>query len=618
MNKLFDLENLEANIKDKEYKEILLVLSYNKENTILIFPLDIDIKSYTSLSSNSSSTPSSPVDIKVKENIKIIYKELLSINGYKTIKENFISVKDPELTDKKEIISNLNMLKKIIDSFSLENYDNIINELDVVILLSSFKFFFNLNLISFIKISLEILINKITNDKFFLMESSSKASIYISLIDSIAVIQKELLQIKCSSNQILKKINSLMSIYDECIKILILILIAIEKVELELFVDTIKNRYFIDIKEINIDDIEIPDDKNYETYGVTSIAFKLLINIMKILFITLINNEIISINDKPDIIKNIVISQKNNKKIRLKCLSDNNILCVLINLSQEIFKIYDSLIQSNVLARAYNQVNIEKDDYDVVLKIVKLYIEIQKDYNVIESLSASSLIDKINNINIIDFNSHSNINRDYDYNNNNNIASVHNSDDKISSVSAEINDQSVIQGFKQEIEAYQISIKDKNNHIKELIEENSELNNKVKEIRESSDKVISDFEIKIESLTKRNDNYENTLGQLLSKIKSILKNDDIDIDDEIFALLDKLQDIYVSNKSELERIKKNQNFLFPYKKLLLFKLISFNCKSIDTADSIDIKGKFNIDYGNDNDKYEAFSDDELDKLICKL
>lgn len=320
----------------------------------------------------------------------IIYKELTRNRLDELDKKNHYFKDDIHL-DRDKITSQLLLLQRIIDSHSIESLkDDIITKMvDYV------PFFLTLNLISLVDLILNLIRNLITENKLFIYSNEDKEKIYIGITHTIALIQKELISIKCSNNDFLQLINSLMKLYNKSINIIFSILISINKTELELFISNIKKEY------LKIDDAN-DKENNFASFISNDMDYYLLINLLKIIIITLINNREISFNDKLDILKDLVIND--NKVIRINTCNNSNQFSFL-DISHEMFTFFDKSIYSSVLTQAYNSVIImNKNNFNNHIKIVRVILDLSENDNTL-CLDQIALTDKLNTFDkLFDFN----------------------------------------------------------------------------------------------------------------------------------------------------------------------------------------------------------------------
>lgn len=119
------------------------------------------------------------------------------------------------------------------------------------------------------------------------------------------------------------------------------------------------------------------------SFVLDSKNYLLLKNLVKLLLIALINNDKIVTSHKLDIIKSLVCIEydSNNQESYIcveKELSTEKIL--LSDMSHEIFELYEKNIYSNIFTQAYSfNVPLNKNNFNLLIKVVKLYLEFRKD-----------------------------------------------------------------------------------------------------------------------------------------------------------------------------------------------------------------------------------------------
>lgn len=336
-------------IKDnrKNYTKKFLIMKYNEDSMVLEFPTQnlnyIRISDCCEISTNS------------------IYEELLN-NQKAEIENEAIKVKDKVLTDSDKIKSKLKLLQEILNLFSQEFF----SKLDLLPLLDYIEFFFNLNLISLVSLILKQLKEYLVKDKLIQASNENKSIIYLSITHTIGIIQNEVVSKRCYDNESLLIINKLMGIFNDSINILFSILIVIKRKELELFIRNIKTKYLYPNNiNIGINDI---------LYKIIYNNYFLVINIIKILIISLINNKEISNKDKIDVLRDLISENKRTIKI---CTHDNNDNCSFIKLSHEMFSFFDLKIYSSFLTKTYNQILLlEKDCFEKFFKILEYVVDL--------------------------------------------------------------------------------------------------------------------------------------------------------------------------------------------------------------------------------------------------
>lgn len=345
-----------------------LILLYNDYEYTLFFPKE-NINSITVNDDLSISTDT-------------LYKELLN-NEQAEIENEVIHIQNNKIIDKEEIKIRLEILQRIIDSFSIDSFSI---ESKIQSLVESIPFFLSLNLISLVRIILKQLKKYIKEKKLFSACDEVKVKIYLNINYSAAIIQEELSFKKCYNNKAFQYLNSLIIIFNEYISILISILTDISNEELELFINTIKKEYLV-VEDIN------NEDNNNTSFILLNRDFSLFINIVKIVIITIINNKNLSNSAKLEILREIVID--NNRIIKINTHNNTNEYS-LLELSHEMLTFFDKKIYSSILTRAYiTNIANNKNDFENLIKVIKLLLDLNKNNKVEVSLDSNQLYKKI-------------------------------------------------------------------------------------------------------------------------------------------------------------------------------------------------------------------------------
>lgn len=315
---------LETQTPRNNFKTKSLIILYNDYGLKLSFPTKEDIKSISITDDLNSSTDT-------------LYNELLA-NQHAEIDNDIINIQDREQVVKETIISLLSSLQNIIDSYSM---DSLCKEFSLAYLFESVPSFLKLNLVSLIKVVFKLLKKHINEDKLFVDSNEDKAKIYLGLAQTISIVQQEVSTKKCYNEQIIQSVINLTGVFDECIDILFSILIAIDRKELEFFISNIRKEYFA---AVNLDN----EDKQYTSFILGNRKFYLIINIVKILILTIINNNNLSNNDKLEILKDLIT--ENNSTIKIKTFENKELS--LLEITHEMFSYFHNNINSNMFTKA--------------------------------------------------------------------------------------------------------------------------------------------------------------------------------------------------------------------------------------------------------------------------
>lgn len=304
LDKIKNMSSIKTNDKLNDHlkKEAILIISYNEEKIFLSFPALPECE-------GNSIINTIPDSQKYLSNT--IYQELFS-NKRAVINQNIISIEDKHTLNNEEVKNKLHLLKSIIDSSELQSN----NKNDILNLLSSIRFFSNLNLIGLIKETFNITNNFITN-VFLTCESDSKfkSSFCYHICDAISIIQEEVLyyySISKLNNITFERLKTMMSLLYESYKMFLSLLFSMKKQELNFIIDTIKIKFIYKNSNANI------EEDDYIIYLVSKSCYILMKNIFKIIILSLINNPNIIILEKLDILKSLVSCSKNNKKIIIR------------------------------------------------------------------------------------------------------------------------------------------------------------------------------------------------------------------------------------------------------------------------------------------------------------
>lgn len=573
-------------INDKE----ILVLEYNIYKFAITFPA-VSQQTKTDL---------------IKDNLypSTIHRELLSLK--KVIDKNnyFFSIKDDELIDKKEITMKMEMLQHIIDSSSPIN----INKFNFVDLVDSVRFFHNLNLFSVITHIYKLMKQFIDNDKMKKSSNETKSSLYICILELMAVIQAALNKRRCDNLKSFKEVAHIIDIYEECKKTFIIILIDMEKPDLENIIKVIYERYLIS-EDIN------EENSNFITYITTKNNFYLLRIIIKKIIICIINNKNLQDKEKLEILKTLAVYNDNGKLIKIKNSSENSLL--LVDLCHETLNFYNNHIASTNITQLYlsiANVNDNKNNFSSLLKMIKVNLELINDENKNNN----------NNKNYTDITSLINIMNAHEEEFN---FSFNNDDNNEKEKDLEIKNhqlQKDIEALKKELS--EKKEKKKNNDLKSIIvnmisekvesssrilsymkkeEEYSDAINKALLIKQDDERIKADyalviklFQKNIKELNSQNKQLNNEIANSINKLEYILKADNVNYNKNNKSL-----SLVISDISDLyKRLEKNP-----------FELQSKLNKIHNKKSLLKHLCKYN------NDKYDSldfYSD--INELICKL
>lgn len=365
-----NFKNIEIPIERSKSNSKLVILLYNDMEFKIVFDKkyvkSITLSNYLIITTNT------------------IYKELLD-NKLSEIDNDIIAIKDDKLTDKNIIRSKLKLLREIIESFS---FDKLSKDYNLSIFVETIPFFVNLKLISLSHIILKLLHINLTEKKLFILSKEEKVKIYNSINQTISVVLEKISFANLISNQQL--LNSFFGVFKESIIILISILNIIKKVELELFLDTFKKEYLFNKKEFS-------EDIKFKTFALPRNEFFLVINIVRIVILSLINNRELTIYEKLEILEDLVIN--NNKVIKIK-IRDNSENYSFVEMSHEMLAFFDKNIYSSIFTYTYNQ-NVIQSEYEHLIQIIKIIIDINNDSEELLYLDSISLAIKIIKSNIL-------------------------------------------------------------------------------------------------------------------------------------------------------------------------------------------------------------------------
>lgn len=335
--------------------------------------------------------------IKISDDIIIstetLYKEL-SENQLFDKKQEILLIKDDKLVEEGKILSKFIFIQRIIDSFSHESFNK---DFSIANLIEASPFFINLKSISLIWITIKLLKNYITDKKLMLASNEDKATSYLFLIQSFAFIQEELISQQKNNNEIIS-IKNYIGIYNEFVDTLIFLAITLSKKELRFLINTIKKQYLKE-EAVSVN----KENNNNASYILINRDYFLIINIVKIIIISLINNKEISSNDKLEILIDLILDKNRIIKIHT---TDNSLESYFNEISHEMFSFYDKNINSSKLTRSYNQVIIlNRNNIEDIIKTINFILTMNNENEEIIYLDSSTLLKKLSTFSdLFDFN----------------------------------------------------------------------------------------------------------------------------------------------------------------------------------------------------------------------